>query len=308
VLCAILAQAEGALNSNDDDATIVAQSRNVSRYDSVMDLAKKGIVATDKGVQISDQEKKQSRTVMKAHLDKLIPSLKAAAIGVAEKAAVEAATDVTKPTMKKYLAAIHKRVASEKAEALAKHLKDAAINEEDKDAQVALSALKAEQAAATAVTKHSQYAANNLKGRLDVLHSKKKAATAMASASAQQTASKHFVDPQVAVVSKEADQAETEAAAAEVTLQHARQEAEQASKMKDQAIHMMKQQHALQKQLSPDKVVPEGVDQATQAPATKVGRVLKQAIASVQNSPDQDRGRAAAKATKDAVDALAHST
>jgi len=250
-------------NSPEDLKTVVHESRNVTRQDSVMDLLKKGVVAANEGVEDDEKEKAIERSRVKQTLHKLIPSLKAAAVSVAKKAAVDAAKAVTKPAMKKYYRAIRNRMLAEKQEEAAKELSQAAHSEASKEEKGAFSALKAEREAAIAAAAQSRYKAHVVKGNLDMLHTKEKANQAVDTLSSEAKAKiQQDAYSKVSTFTAQANAAESEEEAAKRALDSANAVRAQAKQMKAKALKMKQERQQVdptaQISKNPDLVLAEG--------------------------------------------------
>jgi len=295
LLCALVVFAEPETGvSSAEETQAVSQSRKITRDDSVMDLAKKAALQSNKAVEEADVVEDTDNKKIKKHLKKLVPALKDAAVGVAYKASVDAATAVTQDKTQQYEEVIKERKASEKAETAAKALAAAAQHEADKQEQVALSALQAEKTAAQAAKKKSKVASFELQQHLAMLKTKRKAVEAEAAAHGKQAVEPKVaeeVQAKVAPFSEKADTAEAAEQTAKAVLDSAKDQAAEAATKKNYAMMMRSQRQRLEKQRQQEPAADAAVPEARPGDAADPGQVLDEELEEVQTS-SEDSGAA----------------
>lgn len=231
----------------------------------LMDAAREAAVSVDKAVATDDGKKSVERKKIKTTLNKLIPSMKAAAVGVTEKAAVDAVKPAMQPFMQKYYATIRQRMSAEKEEATAKALYDAAMEEKTKQDKVAQHALRTVKVAANAARQQSEYKHHAADATLDGMKAREKVTTAAATVKAKHQALERVHQQgasKVAPYSAQADAAEKAAAAAKAALENAEATQASAAKLKEEALAMKTERDHLQA-ATRNSVVPEQVEVET---------------------------------------------
>jgi len=216
--------------------------------------AKDAAVETDKGVTRGAGADITRALKSEAKEGHLLTSMKAAAVGVARKAAADAATAVIGPMTQQYSGTLHARQAAERKEAAAKYNLGAAQSERLKQDQAAVAALTAEQVAAVAATEQSEYEAHLLEVRLAALRSNEDAvhATANQKARVASEARIHLATAsKVSQYTVKADAAEKEAAAAKAAMDEALRVQVKAAAFKATALSMKQERDRLVQEAKP---------------------------------------------------------
>lgn len=216
----------------------------------LVEEAKDASVANDKGVTNDANGHNRQSLKKEDRLRGLISSMKGAAAGVAQRAATDAAKEISQPFVKSYSKSIHARMAAEKSAAAAKQHLDKAQAERLKQNQAVIAALVAERAAAVAATEKSEEEAHHLENKLAKLHATEEAVRGAATKKAKNAFESQIraaSQTKVATYTAKANAAEREAAAAKAALDEAFKVKAKADALKAKALKLKNQRAQLTK-------------------------------------------------------------
>jgi len=137
------------------EASVVKLAAKTGASESAFNLAKKASLNVEAGIINQERTKTDDQVKAKKQLEDLLPSLKASAVGVAQKAAEVAAAQAEKPYLDQYYAAVQKRVNAEKYAEKEKKLVGQMHQKLVDGSKVAVHALEAQEALAAVVTKQT---------------------------------------------------------------------------------------------------------------------------------------------------------
>jgi hypothetical protein len=226
-------------------------------------MAKLGAMADDKGVRHAVHQEEDTKEENVDRLRKLRRSLKEAAKGIAEDAAIKAVEPVTRPFVKKMKHFVDTRVSAQKDEDAAKQEAEKAHSEEQQNLKAALGALQAEKSAAEAAAQQAKFKLHMERQKLKKLQAEQVKTSVKDTQRQGMTHIKQVAESKVYKYAEEADAAKKDVAMAKDNLDHAKAVATQAATMKDKALGLtaarnklrMKGTQAQMKDV--DQVVPE---------------------------------------------------
>ena len=249
------------------EAAIDKAAGSLSVKDSPIELARKASALVSHAVVAADTQKEKALLAKQKRLEALLPSLKAAAVGVTRHAAQEAARTAERPELDAYKEVVRQRRSAEKTEAAAHRVAEAAHAKMLDSKHEAIEVLKAERRAALQVAKQNLDATAMLQEKYAALQSAARAEATKESAptvEATTTSVEAEAAQQVAGIKAQADAAVEQANEAERSLARAKEKLAGASALRQHAEEIEGDKRTFDKaaqgtEPTPDDVVTESL-------------------------------------------------